>query len=105
MALFFIALFFLPPHGWPGGKPTSESRGAHMKSAVQFAHTLCVPLAPGRHQNNAALKDGDIPADVVVALMEMSDALHKGSYSLQVCNALDMTRQAGCLVLLSFCMF
>lgn len=30
-----------------------------------------------------ALKDGDIPADVVVSLMEMSDALHKGSYSLQ----------------------
>lgn len=32
------------------------------------------------------LKDGDIPADVVVSLLEMSDALHKGSYSLQVGN-------------------
>ena len=35
-------------------------------------------------QSHAALKDGDIPADVVVSLLEMSDALHKGSYSLQV---------------------
>lgn len=42
------------------------------------------PCPPHRRQSNAASKDGDIPADVVVALMEMSDALHKGSYSLQV---------------------
>ena len=38
----------------------------------------------GGGQGHAALKDGDIPADVVVSLLEMSDALHKGSYSLQV---------------------
>lgn len=31
-----------------------------------------------------AAKEGDIPADVVVTLLEMSDAMHKGSYSLQV---------------------
>lgn len=44
---------------------------------------FCVCLLP-QGTPAAAAKEGDIPADVVLSLLEMSDAMHKGSYSLQV---------------------
>lgn len=50
---------------------------------IVFLVSLCCRVET-KNQSHAAAKDGDIPADVVVSLMEMSDALHKGSYSLQV---------------------
>lgn len=67
--------------GVPCRGPSDPSNDDELRCLFNL---VCVLSAVAIHQTQAAVKDGDIPADIVVALMEMSDALHKGSYSLQV---------------------
>eukprot|EP00903_Cladosiphon_okamuranus_P005829 g5770.t1 len=60
-----------------------DEGGSGMGAATSGGSSHIRARARPASSNQAASKDGDIPADVVVSLMEMSDALHKGSYSLQ----------------------
>ena len=46
-------------------------------------HGTALTAVPSSSQGGLVSKEGDISADVVVSLLEMSDALHKGSYTLQ----------------------
>ncbi|CAM9923920.1 unnamed protein product [Ectocarpus sp. 6 AP-2014] len=62
-----------------GGAGAASSGGGGGGGASSQIRARTRPVS----STQAAVKDGDIPADIVVALMEMSDALHKGSYSLQ----------------------